>query len=46
MPMSIVVTKNYSITNLLEDIKVMYELAGPKGGKVTFLLTDSEIKTE
>jgi dynein heavy chain len=46
MPVTLTVTKNYTITNLLDDIRIMYEEAGPKGGKVTFLLTDAEIKTE
>jgi len=46
IPVVITVTKSYQVTNLLEDIKLMYESAGPKGEKVTFMMTDAEIKNE
>jgi dynein heavy chain len=39
-------TKSYSDSNLKEDIKGLYEMAGPGGKSVTFLLTDAEIKSE
>lgn len=39
-------TKTYSDNNLKEDVKNLYTEAGPKGNSVTFILTDSEIKTE
>jgi dynein heavy chain len=31
---------------LLEDVKGLYEQAGPLGHSVTFLMTDAEIKNE
>eukprot|EP00217_Crustomastix_stigmatica_P013603 CAMPEP_0183798542 /NCGR_PEP_ID=MMETSP0803_2-20130417/19119_1 /TAXON_ID=195967 /ORGANISM="Crustomastix stigmata, Strain CCMP3273" /LENGTH=4519 /DNA_ID=CAMNT_0026043227 /DNA_START=42 /DNA_END=13598 /DNA_ORIENTATION=- len=42
----IVVTKTYNQTNLFEDIKGMYKIAGFKGQKVAFIFTDAEVKEE
>ena len=39
-------TKTYNDNNLKDDIKNLYTEAGPKGNSVTFILTDSEIKSE
>jgi dynein heavy chain len=39
-------SKAYQLSNMLEDIKGLYEMAGPMGKSVTFLMTDSEIKNE
>jgi len=39
-------TKTYNDNNLKDDVKNLYTEAGPKGNSVTFILTDSEIKTE
>ena len=39
-------TKTYGDGQLKEDIKGLYEMAGPGGKSVTFLLTDAEIKSE
>jgi dynein heavy chain len=46
LPKTIVVTKSYQIQNLMDDIKIFNEICGPKMGKVTFLMTDAEIKNE
>jgi len=42
----ITVTKTYNITNLFEDIKALYKIAGFKGQSVCFLFTDAEVKDE
>jgi dynein heavy chain len=41
----IAITKSYNTTNLMEDLKVMYKVAGT-GKSVTFIFTDNEIKEE
>jgi hypothetical protein len=38
--------QTYNVTNLLEDIKGMYKIAGFKGHPVCFLFTDAEVKDE
>eukprot|EP00899_Mesostigma_viride_P009796 jgi/Mesvir1/18818/Mv04309-RA.2 len=45
-PFQLTVTKQYSVTNLLEDIKGMYKVAGFKGQPVAFIFTDAEVKDE
>ncbi|KIZ06068.1 Dynein gamma chain, flagellar outer arm [Monoraphidium neglectum] len=42
----ITVTKTYNVTNLFEDIKALYKIAGFKGQSVCFLFTDAEVKDE
>jgi dynein heavy chain len=42
----ITITKFYSVTNLFEDIKLLYRIAGVKGQPVTFIFTDAEVKDE
>ena len=42
----ITLTKTYNVSSLLDDIRELYKLAGPLQKKVTFLITDSEIKDE
>ncbi len=37
----ITITKTYSITNLFEDIKALYKIAGFKGQPVAFIFTDA-----
>jgi len=44
--LQITVTKTYNITNLFEDIKALYKIAGFKGQSVCFLFTDAEVKDE
>lgn len=39
-------TKSYGMQALFDDVKLLYERAGPKGGSVCFLMTDAEVKTE
>ena len=42
----ITITKFYGVTNLFEDIKLLYRTAGVKGQPVTFIFTDAEVKDE
>jgi len=42
----ITITKTYNQTNLFEDIKALYKMAGFKGQKVCFIFTDAEVKEE
>jgi len=39
-------TKSYSDSNLKDDIKELYHMAGPEGKSVSFIMTDAEIKSE
>lgn len=38
--------KQFGLPQFLENIKELYNIAGPNGGAVTFILTDAEIKFE
>ena len=42
----ITITKTYGVSNLLEDIKGLYRIAGLKGQPVCFIFTDSDVKDE
>jgi dynein heavy chain len=38
-PFQISITKTYNVTNLLEDLKSIYRIAGLKGQPVAFIFT-------
>jgi len=42
----VVLNKQFGDTQFKENIKELYNIAGPIGGAVTFILTDAEIKFE
>ncbi|GFR42148.1 hypothetical protein Agub_g3000 [Astrephomene gubernaculifera] len=45
-PFQITITKTYNVSNLFEDIKGLYKIAGFKGQPVCFIFTDAEVKDE
>jgi dynein heavy chain len=46
VPFQITITKTYSSTNLFDDMKGLFRMAGVQGQPVTFIFTDAEVTDE